>query len=83
MINDDGLIKEKLNLADLDPIFATSFRQMITESFAEGKHFFLAKIVNKNMTKGAANEGDADGLNHSHFFNAYSILKLLFKKKES
>ena len=56
---------------------------MITESFAEGKHFFLAKIVNKNMNKGPTNEEDMDGLNHSHFFNVYSILKLLFKKKES
>jgi len=44
LINDEGLIKETLKLSELDPIFASSFDQMIKESFAEGKHFFVAKI---------------------------------------
>ena len=77
-------MKEKLNLAEIDPIFHSSFREMITNAFAEGKHFFLAKIINKNMTKSEdENEGNIDGVNHSHFFNVYGILKLLFKKKET
>ena len=53
---------------------------MITDAFAEGKHFFLAKIVNKNMNKN--DTGQNEGVEHSHFFNVYGILKLLFKKKE-
>lgn len=49
---------------------------MITESFAEGKHFFVAKILTKNI-----HEADPDAANHSFYYNAYSILRLLFKKK--
>ena len=57
---------------------------MITDAFAEGKHFFLAKIVNKNMNKSeSGNEGIENEVDHSHFFNIYGILKLLFKKKET
>ena len=51
LINDDGLVKERLNLAEIDPIFHRSFREMITEAFGEGKHFFVAKVTNKNMNK--------------------------------
>ena len=57
---------------------------MITESFAEGKHFFVAKILAKNMAEnsetGVASE-NAQGINYSHYYNAYSILRLLFKKR--
>ena len=85
MINDDGEVKEKLTLSEVDPIFAMPFRQMITESFAEGKHFFVAKILTKNMKESPGEtpppEIEADGINHSHFYNVYGILKLLFKKR--
>ena len=49
---------------------------MISESFAEGKHFFVAKILTKNT-----HEADVNKANHSFYYNAYSILRLLFKKK--
>ena len=51
LINDEGLVKERLSLAEIDPIFHRSFREMITEAFGEGKHFFVAKVTNKNMSK--------------------------------
>ena len=35
---------------DIDPIFSESFRQMITDHFAEGKHFFIGKILTKNAS---------------------------------
>jgi len=38
-----------LKLDDNDPIFAETFRSMITDHFAEGKHFFVAKILSKNV----------------------------------
>ena len=57
LVNDDGLVKERLNLSEIDPIFHRSFREMITEAFGEGKHFFVAKVTNKNMNKrDSANE---------------------------
>ena len=94
---------------------------MITDHFAEGKHFFVAKILSKNVnwaaaattsvTQGAnsnaqiapsfehpppsstldkdiaatssttAASSNNNSMNFSHFFNAYGILKLLFKKR--
>ena len=57
LVNDDSLVKERLNLSEIDPIFHRSFREMITEAFGEGKHFFVAKVTNKNMNKrDSANE---------------------------
>lgn len=57
---------------------------MITESFAEGKHFFVAKILTKNMSDNRSVDGneDADSANHSFYYNAYGILKLLFRKRD-
>ena len=66
---------ETLKLNEIDPIFATSFEQMIKESFAEGKHFFVAKIQSRHDQ---SNDTDVQMQNHSHFFNAYGILKLIF-----
>jgi hypothetical protein len=74
LINDDGKAKEKLDLQELDPIFATSFDAMIKEAFAEGKHFLIAKITTKK-------EQGQDFVNHNFFYNAYSILKIIFQKK--
>lgn len=44
LINDEGVVSDHLQLSEIDPIFASTFESMIKESFAEGKHFFLAKI---------------------------------------
>jgi len=60
LVNDDGHVKEKLNLDDCDPIFATPFREMITESFQEGKHFFVAKILTKKDSQAAQDEGEGN-----------------------
>ena len=54
LTNDDGLIVETLKLDNNDPIFADSFRSMIKDHFAEGKHFFVAKIVATNVNWTAA-----------------------------
>jgi hypothetical protein len=54
LVNDDGYVTDHLKLDDNDPIFAESFRQMISEHFAEGKHFFVAKILSKNVNWAAA-----------------------------
>jgi hypothetical protein len=40
-------ISEHLNLSDIDPIFATNFRSLIQEAFAEGKHFYIARIKSR------------------------------------
>ena len=45
LINDDGVCEDKLTLDENDPVFVQTFRQMIKDHFAEGKHFFLAKIL--------------------------------------
>jgi hypothetical protein len=74
---DEDQVVDKLRLDENDPIFATTYKQMISESFAEGKHFFLARVISKSL--------DAMELtqNHSQFFNAYGILKLLFKRRQN
>ena len=54
LINDDGFVLDRLKLDESDPIFAETFRQMITDHFAEGKHFFVAKILSKNVNWAAA-----------------------------
>ena len=92
---------------------------MITDHFAEGKHFFVAKILSQNVNWAAAatsaitqgantsaqiapsvehqpsnqsytdkenaaialSQADRNQANFSHFFNAYGILKLIFKKR--
>ena len=45
---------ETLALDDSDPVAHATFRSMITEHFAEGKHFFVAKILSKNVNWAAA-----------------------------
>jgi len=45
---------ETVKLDNIDPIFAETFRSMITDHFAEGKHFFVAKILSKNVNWAAA-----------------------------
>lgn len=49
LINDEGKIVEELNLEENDPIYAYSFRQLIKSHFEEGKHFFVAKIVTRDL----------------------------------
>lgn len=79
LVNDDGEVKVKLSLDDVDPVSQAPFREMITEAFSQGKHFFLAKINAKNFNE----YSQADDANHSHFYNAYSIIRLLFKKRNN
>ncbi len=69
----------EMQLSDNDPIFATSFRSMIQEAFEEGKHFFVAVIQARQDLS-----TEIDGVYshvHCHYFSAYGVLKLLFKKK--
>lgn len=66
-------MEEHLDLKEIDPIFSSSFEMMIKEAFRADKHFFLAKMKTRNSTKFTES--------HSHFFNAYGVLKLIFKKK--
>lgn len=64
---------EYLDIMETDPIFSTSYEMMIKEAFRADKHFILAKIKTRSMTNFVTS--------HSHFFNAYGIMKILFKKK--
>ena len=76
---------ETLQLAEFDAIFANDYKTMIKESFQNGKHFFLAKILSRGGIHRALNNEDSPSKgnilvepDHSHWFNAYGILKLLF-----
>jgi hypothetical protein len=64
---------EYLDLEEVDAIFSTSYEMMIKEAFRDNKHFILAKIQTRSLTSYVQS--------HSHFFNAYGIMKLIFKKK--
>ena len=66
-------------MADIDPIFSSSFADMIKDAFAEGKHFLLAKIQTKQDV--SSDEKYTSAVNHNFYYNAYGILKLLFQKK--
>jgi hypothetical protein len=65
--------EEYLDILEIDPIFSTSYEMMIKEAFRADKHFILTKIQTRSMTSYVQS--------HSHFFNAYGIMKLIFKKK--
>lgn len=64
---------EFLEIEETDPIFSTSYEMMIKEAFRDDKHFIVAKIKTCSGTSFVQS--------HSHFFNAYGILKLIFKKR--
>ena len=82
-----------LDLNDQDAIYGSSFSMMIKEAFRQDKHFILAKLKSRGQDKFETFEkGSAVNseniLSHegeiiSTFFNAYSILKLIFKKKNA
>ena len=61
---------EYLPLTDDDPIFATSFEMLIKECFRDNKHFILAKMQTRSLTSYKQS--------HSHFYNAYGIIGLIF-----
>jgi hypothetical protein len=61
---------EYLPLTDDDPIFATSFEMLIKECFRDNKHFILAKMQTRSVTSYKQS--------HSHFYNAYGIIGLIF-----
>lgn len=64
---------EYLTLNDDDPIFATSFEMLIKECFRDNKHFILAKMQTRSVTSYKQS--------HSHFYNAYGILGLIYQKR--
>ena len=64
---------EYLNIAESDPIFSSSYEMLIKETFRDHKHFIIAKIQTRSIT--------AYVQSHSHFFAAYGIMKLIFKKR--
>ena len=77
--NESGAITAHLQLQECDPIFADTFQSMITEAFSQGKHFFVARITSR---QDQSNQDDVQAYQtHSHLFNAYGIMKLIFKKK--
>lgn len=47
---------------------------LIKEAFRADKHFILAKMKTRST--------NAFTQSHSHFFNAYGILRLIFKKRQ-
>lgn len=79
-----------LDLKEQDPIYSSTFEMMIKEAFREDKHFIVAKMKTRGVDKfkgteeGSAEQNDLileEGEIISTFFNAFSILKLIFKKK--
>ena len=62
-----------LDIIETDPIFSTSYEMMIKEAFRGDKHFILAKIKTRSQTSYVQS--------HSHLFNAYGIMRLIFKKR--
>jgi hypothetical protein len=91
VVGEEGVVGERLQLAEFDAIFANDYRSMIKESFQSGKHFFLAKILSRGGVHRSLNDDSSPVKNqmgnilvepdHSHWFNAYGILKLLFQRK--
>lgn len=77
LLDDDGQC-DLLTLADTDPIHAATFEAMIQEAFAEGKHFFVARIRSRQDQSA---ESEVSCKTHSHYFNAMGILKIIFQKK--
>jgi hypothetical protein len=77
LLDDEGQC-DLLTLADIDPILAATFESMIQEAFAEGKHFFVARIRSR---QDQSTESEVSSKTHSHYFNAMGILKIIFQKK--
>lgn len=65
--------EEYLDVGEIDPIFSSSYEMQIKESFRDDKNFIIAKIKTRTLTSQATS--------HSHFFNAYGILRVIFKKR--
>jgi hypothetical protein len=65
--------EEYVPLNEIDPIFSSSYEMMIKECFRDDKNFILAKIKTRSVTSYVSS--------HSHFFNAYGILRVIFKKR--
>lgn len=73
MKQDSDFPDEYLTITDDDPIFATTYEMLIKECFRDNKHFILAKMQTRSVTSYKQC--------HSHFYNAYGILALIFYKK--
>ena len=73
-INDD-IPEDHLDLKEIDPIISTSYEMMIKEAFRADKHFLLAKLRTRSSS------GKDTYQTHSHFFNIYGIMKIIFKQR--
>ena len=81
-----------LNLNEIDCIYGSKFGMMIKEAFRDDKHFIFARLKSRGIDKFENEEGKEE-VNHDSFiklegkivsndFNVYTIIKLLFKKKD-
>ena len=84
-----------INLEDTDAIYGSTFSMMIKEAFRANKHFIVAKLksrgVDKFITEDCPASYDEDfeienllkqeGEIICNYFNVYSIIKLIFRKK--
>ena len=80
-----------LDLNEIDCIYGSKFGMMIKEAFRDDKHFIFARLKSRGIDKFENEEGKEE-VNHDSFiklegkivsndFNVYTIIKLLFKKK--
>lgn len=75
---EDDHIKEYLDLNEVDPIISSTYEMMIKQAFRADKNFILAKLKTRSTLP-----KDSKTSTHSHFFNLFGIMKILFKKKGS
>lgn len=73
LVKGEGDREEWIDIQEVDPIFSTTFEMMIKEAFRADKNFILAKVLTRSQAQTIES--------HSHLFNIYGILRLLFKKK--
>lgn len=82
-----------LDLNEIDCIYGSKFGMMIKEAFRDDKHFILARLRSRGQDKFENEEENDEGkeaekllLKESKIvvndFNIYSIMKILFKKKD-
>ncbi len=71
----DDYVEDHLDLKEIDPIISSSYEMMIKEAFRSDKHFILAKLRTRSTS------GKDSYQTHSHFFNIYGILKIIFKQR--
>lgn len=70
--DEDGK-KGRLDLQDMDGILGTSYEMLIKEAFRADKHFVVARMKSRHESSFTKQ--------FSSFFSAFSVIKLIFKKK--